>query len=54
MTFGIARPVVLVPASSAGWSEQRRRMVLLHEMAHIRRFDLPFQLIARIACAVYW
>ncbi len=54
MTWGIARPLILLPTGHKQWNVQRRRIVLLHELAHIRRFDLPLQIVARIACALYW
>jgi beta-lactamase regulating signal transducer with metallopeptidase domain len=54
MTWGIWRPVILLPADADTWSVERRRDVLLHEMAHVRRHDFLTQLIARVACAVYW
>ena len=54
MTWGYRQPVVLFPREAAGWSFMRRRDVLLHELAHVRRNDYMLQLIARYACAVYW
>jgi beta-lactamase regulating signal transducer with metallopeptidase domain/protocatechuate 3,4-dioxygenase beta subunit len=54
MTFGIWRPCVALPADAADWSAGRRRIVLLHELAHIARRDVPLQMVARLACAVYW
>lgn len=54
MTWGIFRPLVLLPARGSASSQQRRRMVILHELAHIERLDLPVQLLARFVCAVYW
>ncbi len=54
MTWGIVRPVVLVPARARAWPAWQRRNVLLHELAHVRRNDCLTQLIAQIACAVYW
>lgn len=54
MTWGIVRPVVLLPAEADGWSEERRTVVLAHELAHIRRWDALTQWIAHLAVAVHW
>jgi hypothetical protein len=54
MTWGIRRPTILLPAEANAWPLDRRRDVLLHELAHVKRYDFLIQLIARIACAVYW
>ena len=36
------------------WSEDRRRAVLLHELAHVGQTGLPVASIAALACAFYW
>jgi beta-lactamase regulating signal transducer with metallopeptidase domain len=54
MTWGIVRPVVLLPAEADDWSEERRTVVLAHELAHIRRWDALTQWIAHLAVAVHW
>src|SRR3989449_2841789 len=54
MTWGMHRPAILLPAEAEDWTAERRRDVLLHELAHVKRHDFIIQLIARIACAVYW
>ncbi|MGE0813816.1 MAG: HEAT repeat domain-containing protein [Vicinamibacterales bacterium] len=54
MTFGVLRPVVLLPADADEWPEDRRRIVMLHELAHVHRLDSLTQLVTQVACAVYW
>ncbi|MGI9174149.1 MAG: M56 family metallopeptidase [Rhodothermales bacterium] len=54
MAWGFFRPVVLLPRSASEWTSERRRVVLLHEMAHIQRGDNLTQTLAQFACALYW
>jgi len=54
MTWGILRPVILMPGHASAWSEDQRRMVLLHELAHVRRGDLLTHLAARLALLLHW
>jgi len=54
MTFGLMRATILLPADAAAWGEERRRSVLLHELAHVRRRDAVTHLLARAAMAVHW
>jgi beta-lactamase regulating signal transducer with metallopeptidase domain len=51
---GIWRPAILLPAGAEDWPEERRRMVLLHELTHVARRDCLTQLMAQAACAFYW
>ncbi len=54
MTWGLVWPTVLLPMAWRQWPGERRRMVLLHELAHVKRHDLAFQLAARLTCTLYW
>jgi TonB family protein len=54
MTVGIFRPAILLPSDAAGWTDERRRIVLAHELAHVRRRDCFVQLMARVAFGLYW
>ena len=54
MTWGWLRPVVLLPSDSVGWPEDRRRVVLMHELAHVKRWDCLTQQFAQVSCAAYW
>ena len=53
-TWGLVRPVILLPAAGAEWPEPQRRFALLHELAHVRRLDYLTTQIASLACAVHW
>ncbi|MFL5561687.1 MAG: M56 family metallopeptidase [Gemmatimonadaceae bacterium] len=54
MTWGIVRPVVLVPGGFSEWPEARQRDVLLHELAHVARYDCLTQYLASVVCALHW
>jgi beta-lactamase regulating signal transducer with metallopeptidase domain len=53
-TWGVLYPDVLLPASARDWSDERVRVVLSHELAHVRRYDWPIQIAAEILRAMYW
>ena len=51
---GLITPTIVLPHDCHSWSADRRRAVLLHELAHVRRGDLIGHLLGRLVCAVYW
>jgi beta-lactamase regulating signal transducer with metallopeptidase domain len=54
LVTGILHPVILLPASASEWTEVELRIVLLHELAHVRRADIAVRAVAMIACAIHW
>lgn len=54
ITSGWRRPFLLVGRIARHWAVERRRIVLLHELAHVKRSDWPALLLAEVAAAVYW
>ncbi len=53
-TWGLMRPRVLVPASARSWSEERVRIVLGHELAHVARCDWAVQIAAAVFRGLFW
>ena len=54
MTWGVLRPVILVPEYVEDWSAEQRDMVIRHERAHIERRDWLWQGFAQVMTAVFW
>jgi TonB family protein len=54
VTWGLFKPRVIIPKAALGWSEDRIRVVLRHELAHISRGDWIVQLAGEAIRAVYW
>lgn len=51
---GVFRRTVLLPDEALEWTEEQRRLVLLHELGHFQRGDLITDALGRIACALHW
>jgi HEAT repeat protein/beta-lactamase regulating signal transducer with metallopeptidase domain len=51
---GIFRPAVIMPEAADSWSESRLRVVLLHELAHVKRRDCLTHVLGQAACAFHW
>ncbi|MGH7533623.1 MAG: M56 family metallopeptidase, partial [Gemmatimonadales bacterium] len=51
---GLVRSAIVLPRRAAEWDARRRRAVLCHELAHVRRLDVLMNAIGQVAAAVYW
>ena len=54
LTFGVGRPVILMPKKTDWEDESTLRYVLEHEWVHIQRFDTVFKLLLTAAVCVHW
>lgn len=54
VTWGVLEPCIVLPANAETWPAEQRRAVLLHELAHVQRFDVVAQLAATAACGLHW
>jgi beta-lactamase regulating signal transducer with metallopeptidase domain len=53
-TWGVMRPVLLLPAAGDAWPEAARSAALMHELAHVQRRDAVTSLVVRSACVLHW
>src|SRR5262249_2479816 len=54
MAIGIFRPAILLPPEADAWPDERRDMVIAHELAHVRRRDCLLHAIAQAAFSLFW
>lgn len=54
VTWGVWRPVILLPLSALRWPAGQLQAVLRHELVHVRSRDATMRLVARVASALLW
>ena len=54
ITFGIFRPLIVMPMDARSWSPADVHRAIVHEIEHVRRGDWVVLVIARAVAAVYW
>lgn len=54
LTYGILRPVILMPKKIDWKNEKQLQYVLSHEYVHIHRYDTVTKLIATLALCIHW
>lgn len=54
LTYGILRPVILLPRGMDGQGDAAIHYVLAHECEHIRRFDGALKWLLALAACVHW
>lgn len=54
LTYGIFRPIVLLPKKTDWADETQLRYILIHEVTHIRYFDTLLKLLMAAALCLHW
>jgi TonB family protein len=54
ITWGVLRPLILLPRGRSEWPPERMRLVLAHELIHVQQRDCLIQLLMQFACCLYW
>ena len=54
MSFGLLKPVVVLPSAGKSWSRSTLEDILLHELSHIKRLDWPTMLFCHLLSSLFW
>jgi beta-lactamase regulating signal transducer with metallopeptidase domain len=54
LTYGVFRPVILLPAEASFLDDDKLRYILAHEDIHIRRFDYVWKFVFAAVLCIYW
>ena len=54
LTYGILRPVILLPSTMDFGDEEKLNYVLTHELIHVKRFDYAWKLLFAATLCVHW
>ena len=54
LTYGIFRPVILMPKGTDWADTKKLQYILLHEYVHICRYDTVIKLIATLTLCIHW
>lgn len=54
MSFGLFKPVVILPIAASDWPESTLADVMVHELAHIKRLDWPAMIFCHVLTSLLW
>jgi TonB family protein len=54
VTWGVFVPKVMLPIDAPSWDADRIRVVLAHELAHVRRHDWVMQIVSELVRITNW
>lgn len=54
MICGLFRPTILLPTSTESWEADQLEVVLLHEYAHLKRWDALTLLLTNVVTSLFW
>jgi beta-lactamase regulating signal transducer with metallopeptidase domain len=54
LTWGLIKPVIMIPSDYKAWTEDQKSAALFHELSHIKRSDFLITLLVRFSLALFW
>jgi len=52
MLIGLFKPTIVLP--NCNYTGEQLRSILLHELTHMRRFDIAVKWMSLLACSIHW
>ncbi|MDO5096792.1 MAG: M56 family metallopeptidase [Peptostreptococcaceae bacterium] len=54
LTYGIIKPVILLPTNIIKYSNEELEFILLHELTHIKNFDQLYKIFLILILCIHW
>lgn len=54
ITSGVLRPIIILPSHVTKLEKQEQTMILKHELAHVKRFDVLLDAFIELVCVLFW
>lgn len=54
LTYGIMKPVILLPTGLINYSNEELEFILLHELTHIKKFDQLYKILLVLVLCIHW
>ena len=54
VTYGFIKPIILLPRSLKETDEEQLKLMIVHELTHIKHFDILWKWLLLIAVSIHW
>ncbi len=54
LTYSWLFPVIILPVKSLNWSYEKLKLILFHELVHIKNHDCLQRFLTGIVCSLFW
>jgi beta-lactamase regulating signal transducer with metallopeptidase domain len=52
--YGSIFPRLILPTKANEWPDERLEAIFIHELSHIKRYDILTQTLAQLVCCIHW
>ncbi len=54
VTYGFIKPIILLPKSLKEFDEEQLKLMIVHELTHIKHFDVLWKWLLLLAVSIHW